>query len=296
MPFAVKMGLGGTGFLGNQAKSKRAIARAKSRRKVLPGFPVERPFESIEDVREYLSGDKIVCLRCGKEYKGLGVHLQRIHGITPDQYREMYRIPWGYTLTSSASKEVRRESMRKRMDAGFVPPGKIGEAHKNMVGAPRRRCPHKAEVGRKNIAKTKTLSYGIVPCDECGDPFEKTHSHHKFCSDRCKNRAKRRYAKERYVSKRKAEPLPLPPERPCDMCGDVFQPTSKKSLYCSDECRERGRRRAYARRFKKARGIDLPGGESGMMTLPEKPCERCGRMIQPVRLTKKYCDDCRGKG
>ena len=73
MPFAIKMGLNGTGFLGNQSKSKRALRRAKARRKVLPGFPIEQPFESIEDVREYMSGDKIVCLRCGKEYKELGI-------------------------------------------------------------------------------------------------------------------------------------------------------------------------------------------------------------------------------
>ena len=55
MPFGVKMGIKGTtGYLGRKTKTKRAVARAAQRRRVLPGFPVERPFASIEEVRERL--------------------------------------------------------------------------------------------------------------------------------------------------------------------------------------------------------------------------------------------------
>lgn len=141
MPFAVKMGLGGTGHLGCKAKTKRAQARFRERRRVLEGFPILTPFKSLEEVKEYLSGDLVVCLICGKSYKDVGKHI-RMHGVKPDEYRARYGIPWTYGLCSRATSERYSEVVRGRMERGWKPDQMEGEDHSRMVNTPRRKKPH----------------------------------------------------------------------------------------------------------------------------------------------------------
>jgi len=82
-------------------------ARSAHARSTLPGFPKERPFESREEVLAYLEGTRIACLLCGKLFRKLGgAHLRCIHGVTEDEYRETYRIPWTYGLCASATTEA----------------------------------------------------------------------------------------------------------------------------------------------------------------------------------------------
>lgn len=95
----------------------RNKARRAARRVVLPGYPVEpRPFTLIE-VRDYFAGDKIVCLRCGKAYKRLAVHLQNIHGMTEEDYKGMYGLPWRRGLTSDASHRAYSASIDREAAA-----------------------------------------------------------------------------------------------------------------------------------------------------------------------------------
>lgn len=139
MPFCVKMGIEGTtGYLGNQSSSKRSIQRFKARRRVLPGFPILTPFKDLKAVRDYLSGDRVVCLLCGKSYKDVGKHIRKIHGMTPDQYRSHYKIPWTYALCCSETSEAYSARIAERMKDGWVPPAQLGEDHKRMVNSTRR--------------------------------------------------------------------------------------------------------------------------------------------------------------
>ena len=115
--------------------------RREKRRKILSGFPVDRPFETKEEVESYLSGEKVVCLLCGKKYRKLGHHLTKIHGMEPDEYRELYRIPWTYGLCSSDTSERYSKQMKKRMDEGWKPPSKIGDDQLKMISAPKRKRP-----------------------------------------------------------------------------------------------------------------------------------------------------------
>jgi len=162
MPQFIKMGLGGTGFIGHAGSSKRAEEACRARRYVEPGFPIVTPFQSIEDVRAYLSGDKIICLLCGKEYRGIGNHIQAIHGMSVDQYKEFYNIPWTYGLLCSDSSALYSGSMKKRMAEGFVCPIKIGKEHEKMISVRKRRCPFKGAVGTQNLGEHARPTHELI--------------------------------------------------------------------------------------------------------------------------------------
>lgn len=83
-----------------------AQTRFDAARKTLPGFPWKGKFETNEQIDKYLSGDKIVCLLCGKCYLMLGSHTHRIHGIWGDDYKEKFGIPQNRGL---ANKNIREE-------------------------------------------------------------------------------------------------------------------------------------------------------------------------------------------
>ena len=95
-------------FLGD-FKSPAARIDYKKRMRTEPvssAFPVNEPFESRSELEFYLSGDKIQCLLCGKEFKNLGNHLMA-HNISGNDYRLRYNIPKKTGLcTKAASKAL----------------------------------------------------------------------------------------------------------------------------------------------------------------------------------------------
>ena len=66
----------------------------KSEKVALPGFPWNAKFEDKKEIDNYIAGDKIQCLLCGKWFQSLPTHLIRVHEISPDQYKEKYGLPW----------------------------------------------------------------------------------------------------------------------------------------------------------------------------------------------------------
>lgn len=268
MPQFIKMGFSGTGFRGRPGSRGRAAKRWAQRRKVLDGFPITRPFKSIDEVKEYLSGGKIVCLLCGKEYKVLGVHLLKIHDMTVDAYRERYKIPWTYGVLSKKSHDIRSEIMAKRIAEGFNP-GNHDDLVSMMKAAPIRECPWKAEVDNQNLSEYNKSRPKPKPRPESkegrpkpkparfGSPehLEKMRQHGlkhaketgKRLGDYWRGRkqsdehkAKRMAAQEAYLTRTgKKKPDHVHIEiLPCQMCGkDVPQPTAGRKLYCSTSCR-----------------------------------------------------------
>ena len=89
------------------SRKARHIQRAAQRREVKAGYPIEGKFETPEQVRAYLNADKIVCLRCGKNFKWLSPHLRRIHGWTSDQYKGFYGLPWRHGLMAPTTRAKR---------------------------------------------------------------------------------------------------------------------------------------------------------------------------------------------
>lgn len=90
-------------------RKDRHWRRRAAMRKVLPGFPRETPFTTREEVDEYLGGEQIQCLMCGKMYKQLSFHLSRIHEMTTDEYKERFGLPWRRGLCAAPITEMRRE-------------------------------------------------------------------------------------------------------------------------------------------------------------------------------------------
>lgn len=116
MPMFVKMGNGGTGYLGQPASSKRAMARRLRRRELKPGYPWEGKFATRAEVDRYLSGENIECLLCGRMLKSLGLHLSRIHGVTEEKYKERYGLPLTRGLVCEETHGNYSKSVTERPD------------------------------------------------------------------------------------------------------------------------------------------------------------------------------------
>lgn len=89
------------------------------RRKVLSGYPVKKTFESRQEIDEYMSGDRITCLLCGRSYKALGCHL-KIHGMTSDQYKIEYGLPMSVGLDNQEIVERKSKQFKKMIADGII--------------------------------------------------------------------------------------------------------------------------------------------------------------------------------
>lgn len=120
--------------LGPRTASKKLemVKKAAACRRVRPGYPIEKPFDTVRDAREYLGSDRIVCLRCGKLYKSLNIHLT-VHSWTVDQYKEFYGLPWSVGLASKETREKfaagARRTMAARKTFGGGPPPNMPPFH-----------------------------------------------------------------------------------------------------------------------------------------------------------------------
>lgn len=82
-----------------------------------PGFPMVEPFQTSQEVDDYLSGDVVTCLICGNGKKSLALHI-RAHGITPEEYRRKYNIPLRRALDAVNIREGRVKNGLKRVKNG----------------------------------------------------------------------------------------------------------------------------------------------------------------------------------
>lgn len=69
-----------------------------------------KQFQTLAEVKDYLSHDKLKCLICGKEYKGLNSHIAQAHEVTAREYKLKFNIPLkhGYGLIGTQTKEKLR--------------------------------------------------------------------------------------------------------------------------------------------------------------------------------------------
>jgi ROS/MUCR transcriptional regulator protein len=94
------------GFGGGKPVANRTLRKFRDRRRVQPGFPWQGQFQTEDEVRRYFAGDRIVCLLCGRSFRRVSVHVQKIHGIGEDAYRVRFGLPFGRGLVSEASREA----------------------------------------------------------------------------------------------------------------------------------------------------------------------------------------------
>ena len=112
-------------------------------------------------------------------------------------------------------------------------------------------------------------------CECCGQRFEPRQSSQRFCSARCRRRAR----------KRRQRGLPAQdqsvPARTCACCGGQFHPLQTTQRYCGQRCRERAKKRRHRH----------PGSTGA---LEARICLGCGTTFKPRRANNWYCcDRCR---
>lgn len=74
-----------------------------------PSQPELKPLTPAVPVRRSVTPDQIVCLECGKGYKSLKRHLSSHHELTPDDYRQRWRLPANYPIVAPNYSHTRSD-------------------------------------------------------------------------------------------------------------------------------------------------------------------------------------------
>jgi hypothetical protein len=133
----------------------------------LPGFPIETKFTSLAAISEYLHGEKITCLLCGRSYKSINFHVSK-HGMSADEYKEKYGLPYRTGLTSSGTKAKNRANGYKNSEQLVVMRTMIDRekqiaATKNQRTSDAKRCFCKLNGKKATGTPPKfTVDHGIV--------------------------------------------------------------------------------------------------------------------------------------
>jgi hypothetical protein len=94
--------------------------RKRIRRIVSNGFPVDPHPVTIEELARYFGEEHCVCLQCGREFRSVGNHLEKLHDLTPDDYRAMYGLPWTFGLTCRSLKKRNSETAKQKIADGIT--------------------------------------------------------------------------------------------------------------------------------------------------------------------------------
>lgn len=208
MPMFIKMGLGGTGYLGHPESSLRAARKRSARRKVAEGFPRLGPFTDSAELLAYFSGDKIVCLLCGRAMRTLAVHIERIHGMAAEVYKDRFGIPRQFTLSCQETTDLHSELSKLAVELGIINPSAnqsalAREAIKNRTGPRQKSKKMLAKMlddnkGKKTPAKRGSAEFhrkmkGRPQCqpDVVGDRFSRYWKGRKQSPEHVRKRLKR---------------------------------------------------------------------------------------------------------
>lgn len=82
----------------------------RARRDCIPAVPVE---DSVND-------DFLVCLEDGLRFTMMKRHLKEVYGMTPDEYRNKWKLPRDYPMTAP-SYSRRKGEIAKRLNLGRHP-------------------------------------------------------------------------------------------------------------------------------------------------------------------------------
>ena len=84
--------------------------------------PAEEKVELVPAVpiKKSVSDDHVVCLEDGKKLKMLKRHLMTDHGLTPEEYRAKWSLPYDYPMVAPAYSR-KREELAKKIGLGRKP-------------------------------------------------------------------------------------------------------------------------------------------------------------------------------
>ena len=78
-----------------------------------PEAEPEAPPQPAVPIRSSVKKDRIICLEDGVELKMLKRHLMTHYNMTPDQYRQRWKLPNDYPMVAPDYSEKRRELAKK---------------------------------------------------------------------------------------------------------------------------------------------------------------------------------------
>jgi predicted transcriptional regulator len=76
-----------------------------------------QPLAPAVPIRKSVTPDYIVCLEDGKKFKSLKRHLRTHYDLTPDEYREKWRLPSDYPMVAPNYAKA-RSALAKEMGLG----------------------------------------------------------------------------------------------------------------------------------------------------------------------------------
>lgn len=80
----------------------------------MSGSPSDvRPFQTKAEIKAYLGEDRLACLLCGQRLTVLPAHLKARHGMSADDYRIRFGIPFSYGL---AGRDFRRKAQARMLE------------------------------------------------------------------------------------------------------------------------------------------------------------------------------------
>ena len=81
-----------------------------------PALPQAEATPPAVPVRKSITPDYLICLEDGKKFKSLRRHL-RLHGLTPEQYREKWKLPSDYPMVAP-NYAAQRSALATKMGLG----------------------------------------------------------------------------------------------------------------------------------------------------------------------------------
>lgn len=104
--------------------------------------------------------------------------------------------------------------------------------------------------------------YGYARCLYCGEVFERTGAAQNYCSKECVDAA---YAESCDVvdrALRECQSDTVDGWKVCAICGRFFKPEVEQQKYCSNACREEGKKRSAENRRKMRQRRPKPTGKA----------------------------------
>jgi hypothetical protein len=117
------------------------VAKKKLRLSPLPGYPVKKPFQTMEELQTYFAQDGLPCLLCGRTYLALHLHLNKTHRMALNDYRVRYGIPWTRGLVAKPLRDKQVANMMQICQDNRIPPSSP-EHMTAMLEAAKSRRPH----------------------------------------------------------------------------------------------------------------------------------------------------------
>ena len=125
------------------------MAKKKPHLPPLPGYPVKKPFQTMEELETYFAQDGLPCLLCGRTYLALHLHLNKTHEMALDDYRARYGIPWTRGLVAKSLGDTFSANMKQRHQDGLIRPSPLEHLAFLQAAAKERRPSVRAVITRQ---------------------------------------------------------------------------------------------------------------------------------------------------